>query len=165
MSLSRIIMSLSRNKYKRTFNPFHSAVLLLISLRSIKCSSRLNLDLCLAMIKHNVDLVVIEGMGRTLHTNLYAKMKCECLKLAVVKNRWLAKRLGGDMYAVICKYEREVAKGDLQNRSYTPEQCVCKNAKKDWSSSRCTNSLDPDTDVLLREIMGAKFIEMSWSKL
>ncbi|XP_043676173.1 4'-phosphopantetheine phosphatase isoform X2 [Vespula pensylvanica] len=68
--------------------------------------SRLNLDLCLAMVKHNVDLIVIVGMGRTLHTNLYANMKCECLKLAVIKNRWLALRLGGDMYAVICKYEK-----------------------------------------------------------
>ncbi|XP_024937354.1 pantothenate kinase 4 isoform X2 [Cephus cinctus] len=78
--------------------------------------SRLNLDLCLAMVQHKVDLVVIEGMGRSLHTNLYAKMKCECLKLAVVKNRWLALRLGGDMYAVICKYERpprKVKTGDL----------------------------------------------------
>ncbi|XP_043466840.1 4'-phosphopantetheine phosphatase [Leptopilina heterotoma] len=72
--------------------------------------SRLNLDLCLAMVKHNVDLIVIEGMGRTLHTNLYAKMKCECLKLAVIKNRWLALRLGGDMYAVICKYEKPFPK-------------------------------------------------------
>jgi len=69
-------------------------------------NSRLNLDLCLAMVKHNVDLIVIEGMGRTLHTNFHAKMKCDCLKLAVVKNRWLALRLGGDMYAVICKYEQ-----------------------------------------------------------
>ena len=65
-------------------------------------NSRLNLDLCLAMVKHNVDLIVLEGMGRTLHTNFHAKMTCECLKLAVVKNRWLARRLGGDMYAVIC---------------------------------------------------------------
>ncbi|XP_014217722.1 pantothenate kinase 4 [Copidosoma floridanum] len=70
--------------------------------------SRLNVDLCLEMVKHNVDLIVVEGMGRTLHTNLYAKFKCDCLKLAVVKNRWLAKRLGGDMYAVICKYENKI---------------------------------------------------------
>ncbi|XP_076171818.1 4'-phosphopantetheine phosphatase [Ptiloglossa arizonensis] len=68
--------------------------------------SRLSVDLCLAMVKHNVDLIVLEGMGRTLHTNLNAKLTCECLKLAVVKNRWLALRLGGDMYAVICKYEQ-----------------------------------------------------------
>lgn len=66
------------------------------------------------MIKHNVDLVIIEGMGRTLHTNLHAKLKCECLKLAVVKNRWLALRLGGDMYAVICKYERGSPKTTLR---------------------------------------------------
>ena len=93
-------------------------------------SSRLNLDLCLAMIKHNVDLIVIEGMGRTLHTNLYAKMKCECLKLAVVKNRWLAKRLGGDMYAVICKYEKEAVKSDHHNRSSDADQCVSESPKK-----------------------------------
>jgi len=72
--------------------------------------SRLNLNLCLAMVEHNVDLIVIEGMGRTLHTNFHAKMKCECLKLAVIKNRWLALRLGGDMYAVICKYEQPSSK-------------------------------------------------------
>lgn len=68
--------------------------------------SRLHIELCLAMITNNVDLIVIEGMGRTLHTNLYAKLKCECLKLAIVKNKWLALHLGGEMYAVICKYER-----------------------------------------------------------
>ncbi|XP_063984374.1 4'-phosphopantetheine phosphatase [Diachasmimorpha longicaudata] len=89
--------------------------------------SRLNLDLCKAMIKQNVDLVVIEGMGRTLHTNLHAKLKCECLKLAVVKNRWLATRLGGDMYAVICKYERPSLKTPL--RLPTDQTCpeACRN--------------------------------------
>lgn len=69
------------------------------------------------MIKNNVDLIIIEGMGRTLHTNLYAKMKCECLKLAIVKNRWLAQKLGGEMFAVICKYEKSVDKLDSQNNS------------------------------------------------
>lgn len=44
-------------------------------------------------------------MGRALHTNLYAKFRCETLKLAVVKNKWLAERLGGEMFSVICKYE------------------------------------------------------------
>lgn len=94
--------------------------------------SRLSLDLCLAMVKHNVDLIVIEGMGRTLHTNLHAKLTCECLKLAVVKNRWLALRLGGDMYAVICKYERPPAKMKIYDiernakgaRNSCPPECV-----------------------------------------
>ncbi|XP_063235013.1 4'-phosphopantetheine phosphatase isoform X2 [Bacillus rossius redtenbacheri] len=68
--------------------------------------SRLSEPLAHAMTARRVDLVVVEGMGRALHTNLDAAFSCECLKLAVVKNRWLARRLGGDLYAVLCKYER-----------------------------------------------------------
>lgn len=37
------------------------------------------------MIQYEVDLIVIEGMGRSLHTNLNSKFKCESLKLAVIK--------------------------------------------------------------------------------
>ncbi|XP_012149721.2 4'-phosphopantetheine phosphatase [Megachile rotundata] len=85
--------------------------------------SRLSLDLCLAMVKHNVDLVVLEGMGRTVHTNLYSKMTCECLKLAVIKNRWLALRLGGDMYSVICKYERAPEKMNIYDIAMKPTEC------------------------------------------
>jgi type II pantothenate kinase len=58
-----------------------------------------------AMLEKGVDLIVLEGMGRAVHTNLYTKFQCECLKAAVLKNRWLANRLGGDMYAVIFHYE------------------------------------------------------------
>lgn len=60
-------------------------------------------DLCEAL--NDTDLLVIEGMGRALHTNLYARFNCETLKLAVVKNKWLAQRLGGETFSVICKYE------------------------------------------------------------
>lgn len=58
-----------------------------------------------AIKAHNVDLLIIEGMARALHTNLNAKFKCETLKLAVIKNRWLANRLGGDTFSILCKYE------------------------------------------------------------
>ncbi|KAK3925782.1 4'-phosphopantetheine phosphatase [Frankliniella fusca] len=67
--------------------------------------SRVSIQLIQAIIHHNVDLIVIEGMGRALHTNLLAKFKCDCLKLAVIKNRWLAQRLGGDIFSVLCKFE------------------------------------------------------------
>lgn len=60
-------------------------------------------ELCDAL--NETDFLVIEGMGRALHTNLYASFNCETLKLAVVKNKWLAQRLGGDTFSVICKYE------------------------------------------------------------
>ena len=58
-----------------------------------------------AIKKNDVDLLVIEGMGRALHTNLNAQFNCETLKLAVIKNKWLANRLGGDTFSIICKYE------------------------------------------------------------
>lgn len=49
--------------------------------------------------------MVIEGMGRAVHTNYHAALRCESLKLAVVKNAWLAARLGGQLFSVIFKYE------------------------------------------------------------
>ena len=60
------------------------------------------------MTERKVDLLVLEGMGRAIHTNLYAKFNCECLKVAVLKNRWLAERLGGEMFSVVFKYEKPV---------------------------------------------------------
>ena len=68
--------------------------------------TKLNKQVTDAMRARGTDLLVLEGMGRAVHTNLYASFNCECLKVAVLKNRWLASRLGGDMYAVIFKYEK-----------------------------------------------------------
>ncbi|GLG95538.1 Pantothenate kinase 4 [Gryllus bimaculatus] len=92
---------------------FHSALAegRLVAMESAQASpcldlSRLNQCLADTMSQRKVDLLVIEGMGRALHTNLEAKFTCECLKLAVIKNRWLAARLGGDMYSVMCSYKR-----------------------------------------------------------
>ncbi|KAJ8947433.1 hypothetical protein NQ318_009639 [Aromia moschata] len=51
------------------------------------------------------DLVIIEGMGRAVHTNLYAKFAVDCLKLAVLKNEWLANSLGAEQFSVICDFE------------------------------------------------------------
>lgn len=62
-------------------------------------------ELCNAIEINQADLLVIEGMARALHTNLNAKFKFETLKLAVVKNKWWANRLGGDTFSIICKYE------------------------------------------------------------
>eukprot|EP00116_Pleurobrachia_bachei_P012581 sb/3472843/ len=50
------------------------------------------------------DLVVIEGMGRAIHTNFNCQFKVESLKLAVVKNKWLCEKFGCPMFAAVCKY-------------------------------------------------------------
>ncbi|KAK7817266.1 hypothetical protein U0070_004403, partial [Myodes glareolus] len=67
--------------------------------------SRLDKGLAVLVRERGADLVVIEGMGRAIHTNYHALLSCESLKLAVVKNAWLAERLGGQLFSVIFKYE------------------------------------------------------------
>ncbi|XP_015678542.1 pantothenate kinase 4 [Protobothrops mucrosquamatus] len=67
--------------------------------------SRLDKGLANLVRERKTDLVIIEGMGRAIHTNYHAKLRCESLKLAVLKNSWLADRLGGKIFSVIFKYE------------------------------------------------------------
>uniref|UniRef100_A0A914VQP2 4'-phosphopantetheine phosphatase n=1 Tax=Plectus sambesii TaxID=2011161 RepID=A0A914VQP2_9BILA len=73
--------------------------------------SRIDGSLRAAIIEHEVDLVVLEGMGRALHTNFDAEFSCESLKAAVVKNLWLANRLGGEIFSVIFKHELPQSNG------------------------------------------------------
>merc|ERR550539_852125 len=88
--------------------------------------ARLSWNLVDTMIQRKVDLIVLEGMGRAVHTNYYANFNCECLKVAVLKNRWLAKRLGGEMFAVVFKYE---VPGDklIVSTNTLPSRHVCHN--------------------------------------
>lgn len=66
---------------------------------------RVHEDLNAIVKKYETDLVVIEGMGRALHTNFDVKFKCDSLKAAVIKTQWLADRLGGKMFSVVFKHE------------------------------------------------------------
>ncbi len=51
------------------------------------------------------DLVILEGMGRAIHTNLNASFSCPSLKLAMIKTHHLAQRLfNGKIYDCICIY-------------------------------------------------------------
>ncbi|GMH16794.1 hypothetical protein Nepgr_018635 [Nepenthes gracilis] len=60
----------------------------------------------LATAAKGADLIILEGMGRALHTNFNAQFKCDALKLAMVKNQRLAEKLiKGNIYDCICRYE------------------------------------------------------------
>uniref|UniRef100_A0A8C6SJY0 4'-phosphopantetheine phosphatase n=2 Tax=Neogobius melanostomus TaxID=47308 RepID=A0A8C6SJY0_9GOBI len=72
---------------------------------SFLLSSRLDKVLATLVRERKTDLVIIEGMGRAIHTNYYAMLSCESLKMAVIKNSWLADRLGGKLFSVVFKYE------------------------------------------------------------
>lgn len=53
------------------------------------------------------DLVILEGMGRAVLTNLHAKFRCPVLKLAMIKTRYLAEKLfRGEIYDCVCIYDR-----------------------------------------------------------
>ncbi|KAH6560584.1 hypothetical protein BASA62_010367 [Batrachochytrium salamandrivorans] len=58
----------------------------------------------LATASGDVDLVIVEGMGRAIHTNFHAKFSVDSLKIAVFKNPQIAKELGADMYDGMCMY-------------------------------------------------------------
>ena len=46
--------------------------------------ARLSWNLVDQMVERKVDLIILEGMGRAVHTNFYAKFNCECLKVLLV---------------------------------------------------------------------------------
>jgi len=61
----------------------------------------------LAMAAKGADLIVLEGMGRAIHSNYTTKFKCDTLKLAMVKNRVLAETLfSGEIYDCVMKFEQ-----------------------------------------------------------
>ncbi|KAH6558249.1 hypothetical protein KP509_1Z072000 [Ceratopteris richardii] len=61
----------------------------------------------LSELAKDADLIILEGMGRALHTNYNARFTCECLKLAMIKNQRLAEQLvNGVIYDCVCRYER-----------------------------------------------------------
>eukprot|EP00268_Persea_americana_P033399 TRINITY_DN33076_c0_g2_i1.p1 TRINITY_DN33076_c0_g2~~TRINITY_DN33076_c0_g2_i1.p1 ORF type:complete len:161 (-),score=39.19 TRINITY_DN33076_c0_g2_i1:385-867(-) len=63
----------------------------------------------LAAVAKDADLVVLEGMGRALHTNFNARFKCDTLKLAMVKNQRLAEKLvQGNIFDCVCRFEPAV---------------------------------------------------------
>lgn len=83
-------------------------------------SSRLDKELASVVRERQTDLVIIEGMGRAIHTNYYAMLSCESLKMAVIKNSWLADRLGGKLFSVVFKYEVPPEKTSQNSAAPTP---------------------------------------------
>uniref|UniRef100_A0AAX7VSV6 4'-phosphopantetheine phosphatase n=1 Tax=Astatotilapia calliptera TaxID=8154 RepID=A0AAX7VSV6_ASTCA len=97
-------------------------LLLVQSGSSSPCLDLSRLDKVLAMVvrERQTDLVIIEGMGRAIHTNYYAMLSCESLKMAVIKNSWLADRLGGKLFSVVFKYEVPAGKPNKDCGAFSP---------------------------------------------
>ncbi len=52
----------------------------------------------------DADLVIIEGMGRGVESNLDAAFTCDAANLAMIKDHMIAKQLNGKLYDVVCRF-------------------------------------------------------------
>ncbi|MGF1633586.1 MAG: ARMT1-like domain-containing protein [Phycisphaerae bacterium] len=55
------------------------------------------------------DLVILEGMGRGVESNLNAEFKVDALNLAMLKDETIATSIGGQLYDVVCRFRRGTA--------------------------------------------------------
>jgi hypothetical protein len=54
----------------------------------------------------DADLVVLEGMGRGIETNLLASFTCDSMKLGMIKHPEVAACIpGGRLYDCVCKFD------------------------------------------------------------
>ncbi len=51
------------------------------------------------------DFVILHGMGRAIETNYEAQFSCDVLKIAMIKDEMVARRLGGKNFDVVCRFE------------------------------------------------------------
>jgi len=52
----------------------------------------------------DADLVILEGMGRGVESNLNAEFSCDALNVAMLKDTLIAERYGGKVFDVVCRY-------------------------------------------------------------
>jgi len=55
--------------------------------------------------QRGVDLVILEGMGRGVESNIDARFTCESLNLAMIKEQGVATAVGGELYDLVMRYE------------------------------------------------------------
>lgn len=52
----------------------------------------------------DADLVILEGMGRGVESNLRAKFSCDALNIAMIKDESVARRAGGTVFDLVCRF-------------------------------------------------------------
>jgi type II pantothenate kinase len=53
----------------------------------------------------DADLVILEGMGRSVESNIDAHFNCDALNLAMLKDAEVARRINGKLYDVVCQFK------------------------------------------------------------
>jgi uncharacterized protein with ATP-grasp and redox domains len=66
---------------------------------------RINSRLAEAVYRRDVDLCVIEGMGRAIETNFDAAFDCDTLKLAMIKDLGVGEAMGAELYDLVLRFD------------------------------------------------------------
>ncbi len=53
----------------------------------------------------DAELIILEGQGRAVESNFDAKFTVDTMKIALLKDPLVAKRIGGELYDCVCRYE------------------------------------------------------------
>ena len=52
----------------------------------------------------DADLVILEGMGRGVESNLDAAFSCDALNIAMLKDEAVARYVGGKVFDLVCRF-------------------------------------------------------------
>ncbi len=63
------------------------------------------------------DLVVLEGMGRSVESNFDTPFTCDALRLCMLKDEAIAARIGGKVFDVVCKFHPIADPATLEEQS------------------------------------------------
>lgn len=66
---------------------------------------KLSVELRREIAERPPDLVVLEGMGRAIESNWDARLRFDTLKIAMLKDASVARRLGGSLWDLVCRFE------------------------------------------------------------
>ncbi|MEM1107468.1 MAG: ARMT1-like domain-containing protein [Planctomycetota bacterium] len=64
-----------------------------------------SIELAEALEVEGIDLVVLEGMGRSLESNFDAEFSCDTLKLAMIKDLGVGEAIGAELFDLMMKFE------------------------------------------------------------
>jgi len=70
--------------------------------------SRCSPALVEAVVRQEVDLVVLEGMGRALESNFDVPFVCDVMKIAMIKDEGVAEVFNGEVYDLVFRFDPAV---------------------------------------------------------
>lgn len=99
-------------KALRTMDPVLDAAMCDGRIRTVASGCRAPLidltdvsDAC-AEAGRGADLVILEGMGRSVETNRSARFVCDALRIALIKDSWVARHVGVPLFSPAWRFHR-----------------------------------------------------------